>query len=87
MSATPLDVARGLAAAFPGAVSGGPLAFEVGGADGVTMTVEMTPGPDRVIALLRLPTLKARIQLRGGDAQTRAAMLKRFDLATRRGGG
>ena len=87
MSATPMDVARGLAAAFPGAVAGGPLAFEVRGEDGVDMTLELTPGPERVIALLRLPTLMARILLRGGDDRARAAMLKRFDLATRRGGG
>jgi hypothetical protein len=87
MSATPLDVARGLEAAFPDAVGGGPLAFEVRGSEGVQMTVQLNPGPERVIALLRLPTLTARIRLHGGDDQARAAMLRRFDLATRRGGG
>lgn len=87
MSATPTEIARGLGAAFPGAVSGGPFEFRVRGAEGTEMRLALRPGPERVIALLRLPTLTARIQLRGGTPDLRAGMLRRFDLATRRGGG
>jgi hypothetical protein len=52
-----------------------------------SMQLEMTPGPERVIALLRLPTLRLRIQFTAGDEATNRQMLARFDLAMRRGGG
>jgi hypothetical protein len=45
------------------------------------------PGPDRVIALLRLPTLTARIRFCAGDPAARERLLKRMDLAMQRGGG
>ena len=51
------------------------------------MQLEITPGPERVIALLRLPTLRLRIQFTVGDEETNRQMLERFDLAMRRGGG
>ena len=86
MSASPADVARGLESAFPGAVKGGPLAFRVD-ALGAAMDIDLMLGPERVIALLRLPTLRVRIRFAAGDAAARAKMLARFDLATRRGGG
>jgi hypothetical protein len=85
MSAIPADLARGLAAAFPGAVEGGPLRFRVRA--GSVMEIELTPGPERVIALLRLPTLRLRIRFSGGDSAAREGMLRRLELALRRGGG
>jgi len=86
MSALPTDIARGLVVAFPGGVQGGPNRFVVAGPD-AAMELELSPGPDRVIALLRLPTLTLRIRFTDGDAKARAAMIRRFDLAMRRGGG
>lgn len=86
MSALPADIARGLAVAFPGAVRGGPSRFVVMLPD-AAMELELSPGPDRVIALLRLPTLTLRIRCTDGDAVARAEMIRRFDLAMRRGGG
>ena len=86
MSALPADIARGLAVAFPGAVEGGPNRFVVTRPD-AAMELELIPGPDRTIALLRLPTLTLRIRFTAGVAAARAEMIRRFDLAMRRGGG
>lgn len=87
MSATVSDILRAVEQAFPGAaVSSGSLGFEVS-ALGAVMEVRMTPGPDRVIALLRLPTLRLGVRFTEGSPQARARLLERFDLATRRGGG
>lgn len=86
VSATPAEFAHGLRNAFPEGLSGGPLHFRVD--DGAAaMEICLTPGPDRVIALLRLPTLTARIRFTAGDAEARARMLRRMDLAMQRGGG
>lgn len=86
MSATPAEFAHGLRNAFPEGLSGGPLDFLVD--DGAArMAIRLEPGPDRVIALLRLPTLTARIRFVAGDAEARARLLKRMDLAMQRGGG
>jgi hypothetical protein len=86
ISATPDEFARGLRNAFASAVRGGPLRFQVHG-DAACMQIELMPGPDRVIALLRLPTLTARIRFTSGTHQARQAMLRRMDLAMQRGGG
>ena len=72
--------------AFPGAVSGGPLEFQVNG--GVTtMNIHLTQCPDRVIALVRLPILKVCIHFIAGNITERNAMLQRMDLYMQRGGG
>ena len=86
MSALPADIARGLAVAFPGAVQGGPARFVVT-VPNAAMELELTPGPDRVIALLRLPTLTLRVRFTDGDTAAQAELIRRFDLAMRRGGG
>jgi hypothetical protein len=86
VSATPGEFAHGLRNAFPEGLSGGPLVFQVE-AGAASMDIELTPGDDRVIALLRLPTLTARIRFTAGDAEARRALLRRMDLAMQRGGG
>ena len=86
VSASPADFARGLHTAFPRGVEGGPLDFRVE-RDGVRLEIALRPGPDRVIALLRLPTIQVRIRCLGGDAEARARLLAYLDLATHRGGG
>ncbi len=86
MSATPADLERGLEAAFPGAVEGGPLTFRIRRPE-AAMEIEAELGPERVIARLRLPTLRLRIRFTEGDADARARLLRRLDLALRRGGG
>jgi len=51
------------------------------------MDIQMTPGPDRVIALMRLPTMKVRLCFTAGNDEECKAMLKRLDIYTQRGGG
>ncbi len=86
VSATPAEFAHGLRNAFPEGLVGGPLEFRVD--DGAAaMEIRLVPGPDRVIALLRLPTLMASIRFTAGDPAARERMLLRMDLAMQRGGG
>ncbi len=86
VSASPAEFARGLRNAFPDAIEGGPLSFLVT-RGGAVMEIDLTPGPDRVIALLRLPTIRVRIRFTAGEAGARAGLLAYLDLATHRGGG
>ncbi len=86
MSASPAEFAHGLRNAFPRGVEGGPLRFQVTH-EGVRLEIELVPGPDRVIALLRLPTLTARLHFTAGDPAARVRLLEHMDLAMRRGGG
>ena len=86
VSSTPAEYAHGLRLAYPEGVSGGPAEFVV--SDGpVRLEIALTPGPDRVIALIRLPTLTARLHFTDGTAEQCEAFLARMDLAMRRGGG
>jgi hypothetical protein len=86
VAATPAEFARGLHLAFPAGVVGGPLEFRV--TDGrAVMEVSLVPGPDRVIALLRLPTLHVTLRFVAGSEPEQDKMLAYLDLATRRGGG
>lgn len=86
VSATPAEFAHGLRTAFPEGLSGGLLEFRVDDGD-ATMEIRLTPGPDRVIVLLCLPTLKISIRFTAGDSVARERMLRRMDLAMQRGGG
>lgn len=57
-------------------------------ADGrVTLDVEVAPGPERRIALVRLPTLIVTYRFTGGTPAERDALLTRLDRAMHRGGG
>lgn len=86
VSATPAEYLRGLRDAFPGAVEVGPWGCRVRRGSAV-LEVAVTPGPERVIGRLRLPRVRVRIRLSGGDPSARAELLRRLDLATHRGGG
>lgn len=86
VSASQAEFARGLRDAFPDEIEGGPLSFRLG-RDAAVMEIEVTPGPDRVIALLRLPTIRVRIRFTAGEAEARARLLAHLDMATHRGGG
>lgn len=86
VSASPADFVRGLHSAFPGAVEGGPLAFRIQ-QGGLRLEIVLRPGPERVMGLLRLPTLGVQIRCSGGEALDRARLLAHLDLATHRGGG
>ncbi|SDJ65768.1 hypothetical protein [Aliiruegeria lutimaris] len=86
VSSTLAEYAHGLRLSFPEGVSGGPTDFVVTD-DRARLEIQLEPGPDRVIALMRLPTLTARLRFTGGTQEERKALLKRMDLAMRRGGG
>lgn len=86
VSATPAEFVRGLRDAFPGDLAEGPMGFRVA-RDGAAMEITVSPGPERVIAGLRLPTVQVRIRLTGPDPAAQARLLQRLDLATHRGGG
>lgn len=87
VSATTAEYLRGLAQAFPEGVEPvGPGCWRV--SDGkAAMEISLEPGPDRVIALLRLPTLRVSLRFVAGSAEARQAMLDWADLVMRRGGG
>jgi hypothetical protein len=77
---------RGLRAAFPDAVQGGPERFRAT-YRGTVMEVQLTPQPPRRIGRLDLPVLAVRISFPAAPAEERVTMLARLDLVTHRGGG
>ena len=83
---TPSEFVRGLRLAFPEALADGPLNFRVSDG-GVIMEIALVTGPERRIALLRLPTLTVHIRFMSGDPAACERVLKHMDLAMRRGGG
>lgn len=86
VSATLGEFVRGLDTAFPGAVNGEGERFRAQW-NGATMDIELRPLPPYVVGRLSLPSLAVRIRFDGGAPEANAAMLRRLDLATHRGGG
>lgn len=86
MSVPPAEYARALGLAFPGALTGGPMEFRAKSGD-VELSVQLAVGPERRIALIRLPTLYVRIRFLTGDQDARRRVLRHMDLAMQRGGG
>lgn len=86
VSASPAEYERTLRLAFPEGLTGGPHAFSVARGN-VHLDVSLSPGPERVIALVRLQTLSVRLSFSGGTEAEQEAMLRHMDLAMRRGGG
>ena len=86
ISATLAELHNWILAAYPQArVSGaGRYLIETAAA---TLELAATPGPERRIALLRLPTLRLDYRFTRGDTGEHAALLKRLDLFMHRGGG
>jgi len=86
MSTTPAVFTQDLYNAFTEVLSTDILNYHIryGAA---AMDIQMTPGPDRVIALMRLPTMKVRLCFTAGNDDERKTMLKRLDIFTQRGGG
>ena len=80
------DYVRTLRLAFPTGLVGGPLLFAAE-AGGVTLEIELEPGPLRKLGLLSRPSITARLRFVSGDLPARKAMLRRTDLAMFSGGG
>ncbi|MCB1896232.1 MAG: hypothetical protein H6945_20355 [Zoogloeaceae bacterium] len=86
VSATLDELAAWIAKAYPDAERRGAGDHLI--ADrGAVLELVATPGPERRIALLRLPTLRIRYRFTAGGAEACAALLHRLDLFMHRGGG
>ena len=86
VSATPKEYISGLKQAVPGgiAVDG----HEITVRDGtVSIHIQVEILPDYVIALMRLPSLRATWTFQSGSDDERAECLKRIDWSMKRGGG
>ncbi|MCB1915820.1 MAG: hypothetical protein KDG52_08900 [Rhodocyclaceae bacterium] len=86
VSATLDELAAWIAKAYPEAEQRGAGDYRITHRDAV-LELLATPGPERKIALLRLPTLGIRYRFTAGAADDRAALLERLDLYMHRGGG
>lgn len=86
VTATLDDFQRALRAAFPGSLEEHGNRFVARGAV-AAIEVEFSPGPDRVIASLRLSTLVVVIRFIAGETDACAALLAHLDRYLHRGGG
>jgi hypothetical protein len=85
ITATREEFARGIVAAFADVmVTADGWTISWGGA---RAELCLSPLPDLAIGLIRLPRLLCRIDLIGGAAADRSALLARLDLYQHRGGG
>lgn len=72
--------------AAAGSVEGSAPRYRV--ADGaVVLEIDVATGPERRIALIRLPTLRVTYRFVAGAAQAQRDLLARLDRAMHRGGG
>lgn len=72
----------------------GDVAWTAAGGDAVTATltqgqvsIQWSPLPDRVIALMRMPRLRVVFHFAGAPDGVRLAFMQHFDLVMQRGGG
>lgn len=76
---------------LPGAAAGAPLSWRAGGVDvslaSGLLAIDWQVLEPRRIALVVLPRLRVRFDLRGVDAAERQRFMRHFDLYTQRGGG
>ncbi len=75
-----------MVAAYPDAERSGPGTYRIE-TPAAALTLTATPGPERRIALLCLPTLTVNYRFTRGDDAARAHLLQRLDLFMHRGGG
>ena len=86
VSATPKEYISGLKQAVPGGVIADD--HEITVRDGaVAIHIQIEILPDYVIALMRLPSLRATWTFQSGSDDERAECLKRIDWSMKRGGG
>ncbi|MGE5339330.1 MAG: hypothetical protein ACM3PU_15990 [Gemmatimonadota bacterium] len=53
----------------------------------VRLEIDVETGPERRIALLRLPTLRVTYRFQSGSREAQQSLLQRLDRAMHRGGG
>lgn len=86
VTATLGELENWIAAAYPEAQRPGPGHYLIDTPQ-AALSLLATPGPERRIALLRLPTLRIDYRFTRGDDAARTALLHRLDLFMHRGGG
>lgn len=86
ISASVEEFARGLELAFPGAVTTQGNRLSVDACD-ARLEIEIEVLEPLVIALLRMPRLRARFWFARGTAENRDRLFAHLDMATQRGGG
>lgn len=86
VSSTLAEFDASLRNAAAGRIEGAAPAYRI--ADGeVRLDVDVEPGPERRIALIRLPTLRVTFRFDGGTRAAQEALLARLDRSMHRGGG
>jgi hypothetical protein len=86
VTSTVAEFDASLRSAAAGGLDGAAPHYRVTG-DGVQLEIDLAPGPERRIALLRLPTLRVTYRFTAGGAEQQRALLARLDRAMHRGGG
>ena len=86
ITSTVAEFDAALRAAAAGHIEGNAPRYRVD-LDDVSLEIEVVPGPERRIALLRLPTLRLTYRFIRGSETAQRALLARLDRAMHRGGG
>lgn len=86
VTSTPAEFDASLRQAAGGRISGEAPTYHI--VDGeVRLEVCVAPGPERRIALVRLPTLIVTYRFTAGSREAQRILLERLDRAMHRGGG
>ena len=86
VTSTPAEFDASLRQAAAGCLEGGLPSYRI--ADGeVRLQIDVVPGAERRIALVRLPTLIVTYRFTAGSRAAQEALLTRLDRAMHRGGG
>lgn len=86
VTSTPAEFDASLRQAAAGSLEGGLPSYRI--ADGeVQLHIDVVPGAERRIALVRLPTLIVTYRFTAGSHAAQEALLTRLDRAMHRGGG
>lgn len=80
------DFVRALRAAFPDSLEESGNRYHARRAS-AAIEVQLSPGPDRIIASLSLPTLAVVIRFTAGETEACSALLAHLDRYLHRGGG
>lgn len=86
VTSTPAEFDASLRQAAAGCLEGSFPSYRI--ADGeVRLQIDVVPGAERRIALVRLPTLIVTYRFTGGSRAAQESLLTRLDRAMHRGGG
>ncbi|MGB3428714.1 MAG: hypothetical protein WBA53_11150 [Burkholderiaceae bacterium] len=86
VTSTPAEFDASLRQAAAGGLEGGFPSYRVAAGE-VRLQIDVVPGAERRIALMRLPTLIVTYRFTAGSRAAQEALLARLDRAMHRGGG